>query len=232
MALDYAEGDTFYAADVDNIIEAAEKNGVLTGWAVVENGTPNMSVNVQLGTGFAGGTYNTTVGDTNVVITASHASLNRIDLIVVNNSGTFSAVAGTPAATPNPADLPDNSIILASVYVGATVTTILNANITQKGILLGTIKEQMLDTNVAFLNNAETVSGNWKHSGTVNFQNDNKYESGKKIQFCVSGDTVVGSIYGDATQGMRAGAGMIFGAGYKISFGDGIDYQGLEVRVE
>lgn len=157
MATDYSEGDTLFAADMDNLVVAAEKNGVLTGWTTVENGTPNMSVNVNLGTGFAGGTYNSTGGDTNVVITASHATLDRIDLIVVNNSGTFSAIAGTPAATPNPPDLPDNSILLAMVDIVATVTAIYNADITARRLLLGSIQKEMIGAGE--ITNTEIAAG-------------------------------------------------------------------------
>ena len=218
---EYSDGDKLYGVDMDNIVEALSKDGVLTGWTLAQNATPNMSVDVASGTGFIGGVYNTTVSTTNVVFSASHGSLDRLDIIVVNNAGAISAIAGTPASSPNPPDLPDNNICLAIIEVDATVTAIFDADIISKRLLLGTIKDQMLDTNVAFLNKAETVTGAWTFQGTVNFENHLLVEAGKLLQFAASGETITGSLKGDTTYGMRAGSGMLFHDGYKLQFGDG-----------
>ena len=129
---------------MDNLVVANQKNGVLTGWTLAQNATPNMSVDVATGTGFAGGNYVSTGSTTNVSITASHASLDRLDIIVMNNSGTLSSIAGVAATAPNPPDLPDNNICLAIITVDATVTAIYDADIISRRLLLGSIQEEMI----------------------------------------------------------------------------------------
>jgi len=115
--------------------------------AVTQNGSPNMSVNVANGVAFIGGSEGQQSGyvvcatsTTNVTITAAHASLPRIDIIVANirdsaysganNDWQLQAIAGTPAGSPTVPTAPANSIVLAQVAVAAAATTITNANIT------------------------------------------------------------------------------------------------------
>jgi len=63
-----------------------------------------------------------TAGD--VTIGAAHASLPRIDLIVVDSSGAKQVRAGTAASAPKPPARSANDVLLASVYVAANDTTI------------------------------------------------------------------------------------------------------------
>lgn len=221
---EYSDGDKLYGIDLDNIVEALSKDGVLTGWTIAQNATPNMSVDVAAGTGFSGGVYNTTVSTSNIAITASHASLDRLDIIVVNNAGTISAIAGTPAASPNPPDLPDNNICLAIIEVDATVTAIYDADIISRRFLIGTIKKEMLYSQLlAEKNMAETITGNWTHQGMVNFQETIKLQAAKRIQLCFSGDTVIGEFYADSATSMRFTQNLVLGSAKSFKFGDGSD---------
>lgn len=217
---EYSDGEVLFAADMDNVIESIARNGVLTTLGVTENTpTPDMNVITAAGSGFAGETFFLKGTGTTVPITVAHASLDRIDLIVVNSSGTISAIAGTPAATPNPPDLPDDSIDLAFVDVAATVTQIFTADITDKRLWLGSIQKEMVDSSIAVLSQAEVVTGAW------NFQENIKLESGKALEFCATGDTVMGTIYGTATN-LRFTADCILGSGLSFIFGDGVDICG------
>jgi H-type lectin domain len=111
----------------------------------------NMSVDVAGGLAFVEGTESATQGaytvrsdstPTNVAISASNPTLPRIDLIVARvqdafysgstNSWSIQAVTGTAASGPTAPAAPNNSLILAQISVGANVTTITNANITDK----------------------------------------------------------------------------------------------------
>jgi hypothetical protein len=122
-----------------------------TAMVVTQNGTPNMSVNVGAGVAFIEGTESTTQGlyavrastITNLTISAAPgAGLNRIDLVVakVQDTGYSGAtdawslvvVTGTAAASPAAPSAPNNSLILAQVFVGALVTSIVTGNITDK----------------------------------------------------------------------------------------------------
>lgn len=83
-------------------------------------------------------------GPTNVALTtAPGTGLSRIDLIVAriqdaaviggsNNNFIFDKVTGTSASTPSAPALPDSCLLLAQVLVGANVTVIVNANITDQ----------------------------------------------------------------------------------------------------
>jgi hypothetical protein len=116
--------------------------------AVTANGTPNMSVNVASGWAAIVGTLQSNMGaytayndaSTNLTITAASASNPRIDLVCMTvsdsyytgslNQVAFQVVPGTPAASPTAPSLPANSISLATVLVGTSVTSITSGNIT------------------------------------------------------------------------------------------------------
>jgi hypothetical protein len=73
-------------------------------------------------------------------ISAAHATLPRIDIVVVNIRDTFysgasndsqlQVITGTPASSPAVPTAPANSITICQVAVGAAVTSIVDANIT------------------------------------------------------------------------------------------------------
>jgi hypothetical protein len=115
---------------------------------VSQSGTPAMSVSIAAGWAVIVGDYTTNMGayvafnDATVTatITTADATNPRIDRVclTVNDSAYTGAinnvavniVAGTPAGSPVAPSTPVNSISLATVAVGAGVTTIINANIT------------------------------------------------------------------------------------------------------
>lgn len=122
---------------------------------VVAQATPDMSVNAQAGdcliqgepeggTQFAtdyGTMLYTNDGVVNLAISASDPTLNRIDIVVVKcyddgtaggSKGQLEVVTGTAAASPSVPATPANAYKLAEVYVGAAVTSITNANITDR----------------------------------------------------------------------------------------------------
>lgn len=123
---------------------------------VTQTGSPSMAVIVGSGHAIVAGTESTKQGgygvlndaDFSITITAAHATLNRIDIIVFKvedsqysggaNTSSLVVVDGTPASSPSPPTAPVNSITLAQIFVGAAVTTIVNANITDTRKFLGT----------------------------------------------------------------------------------------------
>lgn len=118
--------------------------------AVTQTGSPSMAVEVATGMASIPGSESATQGNYFVVndaaatisVTAAHGSLARIDLVVinvrdsfysgVNNDAQLQVVAGTPASSPVAPSAPNNSIALATINVGAGVTSITNANITDQ----------------------------------------------------------------------------------------------------
>jgi len=123
---------------------------------VTQTGSPSMGVIVGSGHAKIGGTESSKQGaygvlndaDFTITITAAHGSLNRIDIIVFkvedsqysgsNNTSSLVVVDGTPASSPVAPAAPNNSITLAQVFVGAGVSSIVNANITDTRRFAGT----------------------------------------------------------------------------------------------
>ena len=107
-----------------------------------------MSISVAAGWANIIGTFQSNMGAyqcyndgaTTLTITTANPSNPRIDLVCITvsdafysgatNTVAFNVVAGTPAAVPVAPALPVNSIALATVAVGAGVTTITNGNVT------------------------------------------------------------------------------------------------------
>jgi hypothetical protein len=122
--------------------------------AVQQASSPNMTVDVLSGNALIPGSeaakqavYGVQNDATkNVAITASDPSLPRIDLICFKvqdtvysgavNSSSIVAVTGTAASSPAVPTAPANSITLAQIAVAAGVTSIVNANITDKRYFL------------------------------------------------------------------------------------------------
>lgn len=126
-------------------------------YAVTQNGSPNMSVNVATGVAWVPGSevpkqavYNC-FSDTivNKTIAASDPSLPRIDIVVLKvqdsfysggtNSWSIAVVTGTAAGSPAVPTAPANSIILAQIAVAAGATTIVTGNITDRRIFLSAV---------------------------------------------------------------------------------------------
>jgi hypothetical protein len=124
--------------------------------AVTENSPPGMSVRVASGWAAIVGTTTSNMGvytifndatDT-LTITTADPTNPRIDLVCAtvrdafysgaNNDVIFQVIAGTPAGSPVAPSLPANSISLATIAVGAAVTQINTANITDTRTLVTT----------------------------------------------------------------------------------------------
>lgn len=115
---------------------------------VTQAGSPNMTVLVGSGIASVPGSESGSQGNylcindasVTLTVTAAHATLARIDIVVLNvrdafysgasNDSQLQVIAGTPASSPVAPSAPANSITIAQIAVGAAVTSIVNANIT------------------------------------------------------------------------------------------------------
>lgn len=159
-----------YPAQYDRITTQAvyATTGVIgtTSLNVTQNSPAGMSVIASsgwaaiVGTTVANmGTY-LTYNDANEVLTVTTAdpTLPRIDRVVVTvrdafysgafNDVIFQVLAGTPASSPVAPAIPANSISLATIAVGAAVTSITNANITDT--------RPLVTSNIPFVSNVAT----------------------------------------------------------------------------
>lgn len=116
--------------------------------AVTQNSPAGMSVKVATGWAAIIGTIQANMGayvayndaQTTLTVTTADPTNPRIDRVVVTvrdayysgayNDVIFQVLAGTPAGSPVAPAIPDNSISLATIAVGAGVTSITTANIT------------------------------------------------------------------------------------------------------
>lgn len=145
------DGTTVAGEEIRRTLKALTKTqGVLAygDLAITQNGTPNMSVNVAAGEAIIFGTEQTEQGayhvyndaTVNKTISAADATNPRYDLIMARvrdaeYSGATRAwdilvKTGTPAASPAVPGGEANSLNLGVVLVGAGVTSITTANIT------------------------------------------------------------------------------------------------------
>jgi len=123
-----------------------------TDLAVTQNSPAGMSVLVASGWAAIVGTTQSNMGTymayndatTTLTVTTANPSNPRIDIVVVTvndayytgslNNVTFQVIAGTPAASPVAPSTPANSLLLATIAVGAGVTSIVTANITDNRV--------------------------------------------------------------------------------------------------
>jgi hypothetical protein len=161
--------------------------------AVVQNGTPNMSVNVLNGVAYIKGTSVTNQGvyrcyndgSINLAIGAAHATLPRRDLVIAEvqdnthdasgqNRWRARVVAGTAAASPADPSLPNSSIPLARVRVAANDTAINTADIDDLRKTVGPLpvggirRNDTLNAGQIVRLNNDTNFGNHMQLGTAN----------------------------------------------------------------
>lgn len=163
---DSSGGDRIYTSDAwAQVLGAIIGDGVVaTGneLAVAEASPPAMSVRVNTGKAFIQGYYfEVHTGQETLAIATAHASLPRIDRVVVRRdlagrTATLAVLPGTPAESPTAPALTQVAagvweIALASVAVAAAAASIVDANITDergpraKGTDIADLEAELLD---------------------------------------------------------------------------------------
>jgi hypothetical protein len=143
-----AENDRLTMQSIFNTTGVIGLAASATSLQVTQSAVPGMSVSVAAGYAAIVGTTQSNMGvytayndaATTATITTANPSNPRIDRVCLTvsdayytgtlNTVSINVVAGTPAASPTAPATPANSISLATIAVGAGVTSILNANIT------------------------------------------------------------------------------------------------------
>ncbi len=170
--MSYTNGQYIFANDFNSILSAFQSQGVVSG--LTTSVSSGMVLSVAAGNAWVNGTNVVKGSPTLVTITAANASMPRKDIIVIDDAGTITVVAGTAAyaipssytgintSTPIPPSIPANQIVLAEVYVGAAVTAIVIGNITDKRII---ISEEAVDADIA--THAALTTGVHGVTGTI-----------------------------------------------------------------
>jgi len=121
-------------ADVDALVLGIKGTGVVTGCAVTWSS--GNTVAVAAGSVKINSTT-VAVSSTTVALLQANGSRHRIDLIVVDSSGTVSAVQGTVSLTPTAPALPASTVLLAAVFVPAASLTLSAARVVDKRVFIG-----------------------------------------------------------------------------------------------
>ena len=133
------------------------RDAVVSGCAVTAD--TGMQLNVAAGVVKSDG-IEYAVSSATPAISAAHSTHPRLDLVVVNSSGTVAVRTGAHSASPHPAAKSVNDVVLAVVYVPATLTTVLNDHIVDLRVL-GAQEILVSGTNIRTINGASVLgSGN------------------------------------------------------------------------
>jgi len=119
-------------ATIASVTDLATETAMSSYYHTHENTVPDLTVVVDAGNLVR---YNTRVSNNaqSVVITAAHATLDRIDRVVVNKiTGVATVETGTAAGTPVAPVIPATSLPVCQVSVPATDTTITDSQITDE----------------------------------------------------------------------------------------------------
>lgn len=134
---------TYYAEDINMPYKKIVTNGVIpnpsSSFQVYAAG--EMTVKVSAGNGLFGDTWAENTADIVLPIEAAHATMNRIDIVVIRSDKTESVratdafvITGTPATTPTAPEITRDDFIneycLAEVYVDAGASEITQVKIT------------------------------------------------------------------------------------------------------
>ena len=127
------QGESWEQCDITAFASGIQGDGVVSGLAVTEKGTPDMGVSVAAGSCVIGSATYTEGAATNLVIDNGDATHDRKDLITYDATADSPAVVkGTAATPPLPPAIPDGDILLAVVLVEQSESTsILNFDITE-----------------------------------------------------------------------------------------------------
>ena len=142
MAMSFAAGDVLEQVDLNNIILAAQGDGVRDGLAVSEDSPAGMDVDVASGHAHISNIEYTESGTVNLSIAAAHATLHRKDLVTYDPTTSNPIItqgsnhAGGDSDPIYPPDIPAGDILLAIVNVDAAVTSITNSDIDDKRIII------------------------------------------------------------------------------------------------
>lgn len=218
---DSSGGDRIYTSDAwAQVLGAIIGDGVVASGnelAVAEASPPAMSVRVNTGKAFIGGYYfEVHTGQETLAISAAHATLARIDRVVVRRdlagrTAVLAVLVGTPADTPTAPALTQVAagiweISLARIAVAAAAASIVDANITDergpraKGTDIENLSVELLDPTTGHRHEGTAGTGRKvRHADLEGLTTDNHHPKAHTH----SGDGS-GSIAHAATTGQTA----------------------------
>ncbi len=194
---DSSGGDRIYTSDAwAQVLGAIIGDGVVAAGnelTVAEASPPAMSIRVNTGKAFIGGYYfEVHTGQETLAISAAHATLARIDRVVVRRdlagrTAVLAVLAGTPAVTPTGPALTQVSagiweIALATVTVAPAAASIVDANIADergpraKGTDIEDLSAELLDPSTGHRHEGIAGTGRAvRHADLAGLTTDNHH---------------------------------------------------------
>src|SRR5437868_1355459 len=120
---------------------------VAFGCAVTASGS-SLVLTIAAGQVRFGPSADVVVAGNTATVTTAHATNPRYDLVVVDNTGVASIIAGTAAAAPVfPAFTSSTQVVLAAVYVPANATTLSSSNLVDKRWIVASLPGVEIDAS-------------------------------------------------------------------------------------
>ena len=133
--------------DFDILTASQAGFNVSSGCAVTASGS-SLVLTVAAGAVRFGPSADVVVAGNTATVTTAHATLTRYDLVVVDNTGVASIIAGTAATAPEfPSFNPATQIVLAAVTVLPTVTTLATANLVDTRVIVAGMAGVEIDSS-------------------------------------------------------------------------------------
>jgi len=138
----YQDGEIVFDSHLEGLLRGVQQWGVVEGLSVSPHG--GMLLDVSPGIAKLNEEVFTFDTVTELSLPPADASYPRKDVVILDGTGTIRPLIGTPAQpepygktgvftySPKPPDFPDVAIPLAEVWVGAAVTEITSADITDR----------------------------------------------------------------------------------------------------
>lgn len=177
MALTYGfynsiSGDRRYnAKQMSTLFDGIIRDGVFAtvGQSLMVSAGSDMTINVGTGRAWFNGTWTNNDAPLPLVVPPSETVLNRIDAVVLEvnetnevRANSIKILKGTPATIPTNPTLTNSELVhqypLAYIYVGANVSSIIQANITNK---IGTTSTPFV-TGILQTVTAEMLTAQWE----------------------------------------------------------------------
>lgn len=159
-------GKAANAHDIKNILNSINTRflnntgyGIISGGVVSAQSTPNMTVNVNnIVVDMPNGANFSLSGNSSLSVSSANSTNPRIDIVYVSSSGSITYLSGIPASSPSAPSLPSGAFLLAEIYVGASVSSILNSNITDKRKIKNTTDNLKANLDLANAQLSDNVS--------------------------------------------------------------------------
>ncbi len=157
---EHTDGEFPFANDFNAVVRDALAGSTLveSGCTVSDGGTNDLSLDVASGEVVVNST-DASVSSQSVTLGSANADNPRYDLVVADDTGAASVVAGTASSTPQAPSIPSDSVLLAVVEVTAGASGVTDADIYDARAVLSGIPNDVVTQGPGSGLDADTIDG-------------------------------------------------------------------------